>query len=467
MDRLRRLMPRRLAAQMAAVVILVVVVIQSAVSLSFHLLHDRAGPRGNHVHLDTIVPILAAEERGDDRRRMVAELGRIFPDLTPRLTQTPPPLRDLPLRGLGPGPFGGGPIADLAERLGDRVRIAVVDDRPPASSPPSVPLSPLPPPGLPDGGIDVAIGFHDGEWLILRDRPPPPPPFLDPFVASIGFAVVSVLLLGLWAARNLVRPLRALAVAARDFDIESEPRPLIEAGPEEVRIASRAFDAMRDRIRNLVRDRTGMLAAVGHDLRTPITRLRLRSEFLADEAVRAEFLRDLELMNDMVEGALTYLREGRHDEKLSLVDVAALVATVCDQFEDLGHEVAYEGPGHLALMVRSQSLGRAVTNLVDNACKYGRTIAVRLAPRGEGGCRIEVEDDGPGIAEAEREAMSRPFVRGDAARSLNDSGGFGLGLAIVRAVVDGHRGTMTLGSGRLGGLLVTLEIPAALPAPSR
>lgn len=465
MDRLRRLMPRRLAAQMAAVVILVVVVIQSAVSLSFHLLHDRGHPPGEHVHLDTLLPILAAEERGDDRRRMVAELGRIFPDLTPRLTQTPPPLRDLPPRGRGPGAFGGGPIADLAERLAGRVRIAVVDDRPPASSPSSAP--PAPPPRSPDGGIDVAIGFHDGEWLILRDRPPPPPPFLDPFLASIGFAVVSVLLLGLWAARNLVRPLRSLANAARDFDIESEPHPLVEAGPEEVRIASRAFDAMRDRIRTLVRDRTGMLAAVGHDLRTPITRLRLRSEFLADEAVRAEFLRDLELMNDMVEGALTYLREGRHDEKLSLVDVAALVATVCDQFEDLGHAVTYEGPGHLALMVRSQSLGRAVTNLVDNACKYGRAIVVRLAARAEGGCRIEVEDDGPGIAEAEREAMSRPFVRGDAARSLNDAGGFGLGLAIVRAVVDGHRGTMTLGSGRLGGLLVTLEIPAARPAPSR
>ena len=464
MERLRRLMPRRLAAQMAAVVILVVVVIQSAVSLSFHLLHDRNWRPGEHVHLDTLIPILAAEESGDDRRRMVAELARIFPDLSPRLTSIRPALRDPPPRGSGPGAFGGGPIADLAVRLGDRVHIAFVDDRPPASAPSS---TPPPPPRNPEDGIDVAIGFHDGEWLILRDRPPPRPPFLDPFVASIGFAVVSVLLLGLWAARNLVRPLRSLASAARDFDIESEPRPLIEAGPEEVRIASRAFDAMRDRIRTLVRDRTGMLAAVGHDLRTPITRLRLRSEFLTDEAVRAEFLRDLELMNDMVEGALTYLREGRHDEKLSLVDVAALVATVCDQFEDLGHAVTYEGPGHLALMVRSQSLGRALTNLVDNACKYGRTIAVRLSARCGGGCRIEVEDDGPGIAEAEREAMSRPFVRGDAARSLNDAGGFGLGLAIVRAVVDGHRGTMTLGSGRLGGLLVTLEIPTASPAPSR
>lgn len=450
-ERLRRLLPRRLAAQMAAVVILVVVVIQSAVSLSFHVLHaTRDGPR-EHAHLDTIIPILAAEKSGDDRRQMVAELGRIFPDLAPRLTRSPPPLRD---PRTGEPPFG--PFVGLARALEGRVRIALVD------APSTSSLAEAPRPSLTGssrGSVDVAIGFPDGEWLILRDRPPPRPPFLDPFLASGGFAVVSVLLLGLWAARNLVRPLRSLAAAARDFDIESEPRPLIEAGPEEIRIASRAFDAMRERIRSLVRDRTGMLAAVGHDLRTPITRLRLRAEFLGDEDLRREFLHDLDLMNDMIEGALTYLREGRHDEKLSLVDVAAQVATVCDHFEDLGHSVTYSGPGHLAIRVRSQSLGRAVSNLVDNACKYGRRIEVRLSARPEGGCRIEVEDDGPGIAPEAREAMARPFVRGDAARSLNDSGGFGLGLAIVRAVVDGHGGSMTLGSGRLGGLRVSLEIP--------
>ncbi len=451
-ERLRRLLPRRLAAQMAAVVILVVVVIQSAVSLSFHLLHAKWDGRHEHAHLDTIIPILAAEKSGDDRRQMVAELGRIFPDLTPRLTRSPPPLRDLGERDRHLGPFVG-----LARSLEGRVRIALVEGKPPASPPAeSLPSNSNDAFG---GGFEVAIGFPDGEWLILRDRPPPRPPFFDPFLASGGFAVVSVLLLGLWAARNLVRPLRSLANAARDFDIESEPRPLIEAGPEEVRIASRAFDAMRERIRSLVRDRTGMLAAVGHDLRTPITRLRLRAEFLGDEDLRREFLHDLELMNDMIEGALTYLREGRHDEKLSLVDVAAQVATVCDQFEDLGHTVTYAGPGHLAIRVRSQSLGRAVSNLVDNACKYGHRIEVRLSARTGGGCRIEVEDDGPGIAPEAREAMARPFVRGDAARSLNESGGFGLGLAIVRAVVDGHGGSMTLGTGRSGGLLVTLEIP--------
>lgn len=434
----RRLVPTRVAAQLAVVVVVSLLLIHLIVTASFHFLRETRGA-SEYVHIGTLVSLVAAETAGDDRAHMVGEIHRIFPDLHARLTREPPPL--LPIEpGVGEerSPFGG-----LAEHLGSRYRFGLVA-APPAST----------------ATRTVAIGFDDGEWLILDESPRPPSPFIGPFTASVIFGVICAGLLGLWAAHNLVRPLRDLAAAARDFDIEGEPHPLIEGGPEEVRVASRAFDAMRERIRILVEDRTGMLAAMGHDLRTPITRLRLRAEFLADDALREEFLRDLAAMNDMIEGALTYLREGRHQEKHGLVDLAAMLETICDQFGDLGHDVTYVGPDHLARRVRPHALTRALTNLVDNAAKFGTRVVARLAAAEGGGCRIEIEDDGPGIPVEDRDAMLRPFARGDVSRNMNNSSGFGLGLAIVRAVVDGHDGRLTLADGASGGLLVVIDLPA-------
>ena len=442
MKRLRhRLVSSRIAAQLAAVVIVSVVLIQLVVSASFHFLRDPGGAHEQFVHIGTLVQLVAAETPGDDRHRMIREIARIFPDLEPRLTRDPPRLLKADHdHDDDHGPFGG-----LADQLRGRFGFGIVD-------------VPTPPPDT--GARTVAIGFDDGEWLILQEPAHRPPPFIGPIGASLIFAVICTALLGLWAAHNLVRPLRNLAAAAHDFDIEAEPRPLVEGGPDELRVASRAFDAMRERIRVLVEDRTGMLAAMGHDLRTPITRLRLRAEFVGDDALRAEFLRDLGLMNDMIEGALTYLREGRHQEKPGLVDLAALLETICDQFADLGAAVTYDGPPHLTRRLRPQALTRAVSNLVDNAGKYAAHTVVRLAATDDGGCRIEVEDDGPGIPAGEREAMLRPFARGDTARNLNDGAGFGLGLAIARAVVEGHRGRLTLEDAAHGGLCVRIDLPA-------
>lgn len=440
---LRRLMPSRIAAQMAAVVIVSLVLIQIVVSAAFHFLRE---PHGTNepIHIGTLVSLVAAETTGNDRAHMMGEIERIFPDLHARLTREPPALEPIELRpGEEHGPFGS-----LTERLGAHYRLGLV-----AGSPREA-VAGRPP------GRALAIGFDDGDWLILDEPSRPQPPFIGPFTASVIFGAICSLLLGLWAARNLVRPLRSLANAARDFDIEGESRPLVDAGPEELRVASRAFDAMRERIRILVEDRTGMLAAMGHDLRTPITRLRLRSEFVGDDALREEFLRDLSSMNDMIEGALTYLREGRHQEKTGLVDLSALLETICDQFGDMGHAVVYEGPDHLARRLRPHALTRAFTNLVDNATKYGDRVVVRLAATDDGGCRVEVDDDGPGIPAEERDAMLRPFARGDAARNMNDGSGFGLGLAIVRAVVEGHRGRVTLTDSPLGGLRVAVDLPA-------
>ncbi|MCE1235030.1 MAG: ATP-binding protein [Hyphomicrobiales bacterium] len=434
MPRLAAFAPRRIAMQLALVAGASAILIQVIVAASFFLLRPTEGE--HFVHVDALVRLLADLPAGEIRRARFEEIRHAFPEL-PLTLRDAPPKDAVPVAG--GHPFG--PFIDLVEQKVEEVRSIPTGDR--------------------SKGPQFVFGLSGGEWLQLGTLFPgggaPPPPYALPLVAAITFAGVSSLLLALWAAHALVRPLRSLAAAAREFDIEADLRPLPDAGPEEVRVASRAFDGMRRRIRDLVEDRTRMLAAMGHDLRTPITRLRLRSEFVADDALRTEFLRDLGMMNDMVEGALSYLREGRDSEKVVLTDLAALVGTICDGAVDCGGDVVYEGPNHLARRVRPQALTRALTNVVDNAMKYGNVVRVRLTPI-EAGVAIEVEDDGPGIAASDRERMLRPFERGDTSRNLDDAPGFGLGLAIAHTVVEGHGGRMELGVASLGGLRVRIEL---------
>jgi len=465
---LARLLPRRIASQTTAVVLASMVLLHLALTAQFFFIEmRRERQERDFVHAGTLVRLIAESPAGEARRRVVADAARAFPTLELDLTSTPP--RGLPPNVSGPGedrwrfpPF---------DNLGPEVR--VVDLMPPdrGEAPPdprgSPPGAPGPggaiswlartPPG-PGGPPRFAIALPGGDWLTLVDRPPQRPFFFGPWGVSFVFVGLASALLGLWALWGLVGPLRALAAAARDFDIEGEAEPLPKRGPEEVRIAATAFEAMRRRIRALVEDRTRMLAAMGHDLRTPLTRMRLRSEFVADPALRAEFQRDLAGMNEMIDGALTYLAEGRHREAPALVDLPATIQTVLDGWSDQGRDVAYEGPGHLSRRVRPMAIERAIANLVDNALKYGGRCVVRLEATAEETV-ISVVDDGPGIAVRDREAMLKPFVRGDAARNMDDHRGFGLGLAIVKAVVDGHGGRLEFETVEPQGLEVRMILP--------
>lgn len=440
-DPIRRLLPRRIAAQSAAVLVVAMVTIHLAFAVHIRLLETNAdGRRRDFAHVGTVMRAVMVAPAGEERRRVADTLRRAFPDIDVVLDRTAPATAagSEARRTRLPPPF-----ADLGPQA------HVVEVTPAGAG--AVPRR-------------FAVELDDAEWLFVTDRPPPPPPFLfGPWGTSIVFVLLSAGLLGVWAVRGLVTPLRALATAARDFDIEGEPAPLPRRGPEEVRVAASAFEAMRRRIRALVEDRTRMLAAMGHDLRTPLTRLRLRSEFVADAALRSEIQRDLAAMNAMIDGALTYLAEGRHREAVGLVDLPALLQTICDGWSDLGRDVAYAGPDHLVCRVRPVAIERVFANLIDNALKFGTRCAVRL--RGEGGdVVVEVADDGPGIAAADREAMLRPFVRGDAARNMDDSRGFGLGLAIVKAVIDGHHGRLELLDASPHGLLARVTLPASASA---
>ena len=449
-----RLLPRRIAAQTAAVVIASVAAIQLVLVAQFWLLEHRAEDRRREfVPAWSLARLVASAPAGADRRRVIEDVVRAYPGLEIAVS----PVRPAGAEEAGwAGPPRRPPFVDLDPGVRVLELRAERAGRPDAEAR-----------GDASGAQRFALGLPDGEWIVFADRPPPPPPLL--FGApgtSIVFAILSSALLGLWAARGVVGPLRALAAAARDFDIEGEIEPLPRRGPEEVRVAAAAFEAMRQRIRGLVEDRTRMLAAMGHDLRTPLTRLRLRSEFVADEELRADIQRDLGGMNAMIDGALTYLAEGRHREATGLVDLSATLQTIADEWSDLGRDVTYDGPGHLIARIRPLAIERALANLVDNGLKFGTRCVLHLAATGRDAV-IDVEDDGPGIAEGEREAMLRPFVRGDAARNMDDSRGFGLGLAIVKAVVDGHGGRLELATAEPHGLRVRVTLPGVVETSVR
>lgn len=268
---------------------------------------------------------------------------------------------------------------------------------------------------------------------------------------ALGIALASVLVV-----RWITRPLRRLADAADGIGRDLRARPLPEDGPEEVRHAALAFNAMQGRIRRLVEDRTEALAAMSHDLRTPLSRLKLRAGFLPEGEDRARMEADIAEMEAMVERTLDYIREGRDAEPTRPADLSAILQTLASDASDMGHDVAYEGPSRVVLPLRRLAAKRALSNLVDNAITHGAP-PVRLRVRDEGErVVVEVTDAGPGIAPAERGRALAPFGQLDAARS---KGGSGLGLAIAARFTEASGGSLDLDAVPEGGLLVRMVLP--------
>lgn len=438
---LSSLLPRRIGSQIAAVIVVSIVAIHVVLTAVFFLTRsdDRFDPgRGSFGQFATLVQLVdsAPSER---RPALIADIGKSFPRLELAKAVTLP----AELENAERNP----PLDFLRRQLGPNFQLAQLEH--------------------PDfgHGARIAVRLRDGEAVTawMQPRPPPLPRLVGPWSISLFSAAVVVTLLSLWATRALTAPLRAFAQAAEKFAPEGDNAPLPERGPNEIRAAARALNRMRERIIALVDDRTRMLAAVGHDLRTPITRMRLRSEFIADEALRAQMLADLDRMRDMIDAVLAFLRDGRAQEPATMIDLASSLQTICDEFSDLGFAASYEGPDHAVISARPGDLHRAIANLIDNAVRYGGKATVRLSP-GPSSMVVTIEDDGPGIPDADREAMFQPFVRGDPARGMSDQSGFGLGLAIARATIEGHGGTLALRNRAPRGLIAEIVLPTARPA---
>jgi signal transduction histidine kinase len=235
-------------------------------------------------------------------------------------------------------------------------------------------------------------------------------------------------------------------------------------GPREIAQVAQAFNDMRKRVRSLVDERTRMLAAISHDLRTPLTRLRLRLERVAQVAERHSMLNDISTIDAMISETLGYLRDGESSEATALVDLPSLLQTICGEFNDVGHDVHYSGPSRLAFACQSRSLTRAVTNIIENGIKHGSSVTVALAQAKPADTCIEISDNGPGIAPELLEKVFEPFFKADPARAPLGARGFGLGLSIARDIIERHGGSITLLNGSPRGLTVSMMLKGPRPA---
>jgi signal transduction histidine kinase len=425
---------KRISGQIAALVVASIVALHLIITATF-LIHrpdqiDPSTDRG-HSQLAAMAQLLGAAPAAE-RPVLFADIARAFPQL------------DIQSLAAGPAPAASEPdgpeLRGLHRRLGSGYRIVSL--------------------AHPEPGHRIGIVLPDGAMISAKILPDQRqrPFWSGPWMMTLLFAVISVTLLGLWAARALTAPLSSFARAAESFSLNGAAAPLPERGPEEIRSVAKALNRMRERISALIDDRTKMLAAISHDLRTPITRMRLRSEFIEDEMHRSRMLSDLDQMRSMLESVLSFLRNDRKLESMTLVDIAITLQLVADQFADMGHKVAYDGPAHAMATVRPDDLHRSITNLVENAVRYGASANIRLAETSDT-ATIDVEDDGPGISDERKDVMLEPFVRGDDARNMDEVTGFGLGLSIARSIVLAHGGELSLNDRQPHGLMVRIRLP--------
>ena len=312
--------------------------------------------------------------------------------------------------------------------------------------------------GVPGSILRVSVGLSDGSWLNLSTIAPPAPPFWsERLILSIAVMIISVALLSAWAVRRMTGPLGTIADAADRLGRDMQTPPLPETGAGEVRRAARAFNRMQERLRDLLDARTRMLAAISHDLRTPITRLRLRAEFVDDEEQREKTLADLSEMENMIASTLAFARDDAQDEPRETVDLAALAQTVCDDLADAGRDCVFENAQSTAYACQPLALRRALTNLAENALAYGARARISLLSENEH-LIVRIDDDGPGIPEEELARVFEPFYRLERSRS-RETGGTGIGLCIVQSVAQAHGGEVRLANRAEGGLRAELVLP--------
>ena len=279
--------------------------------------------------------------------------------------------------------------------------------------------------------------------------------------ALLSLLVVAGGIIGLaiWVSRRVTAPLDRFAAAAGRLGTDVDAPPLAETGPSEIMQAATAFNQMQERIKSFVEDRTLMLAAISHDLRTVLTRLRLRAEYIDDAEQRAKALADMDDMQTMLASTLSFARDDAAAEPTTRVDLSSLIQTVCDEMADAGAGVAFNGIQHLVFACRPVALRRASANLIDNAVKYGDEATVTLSESADG-IVVEIADRGPGIPPTEYEAVFAPFYRLEGSRN-RETGGTGLGLAVARNIVRRHGGDVTLQARPGGGLIARIVLPSA------
>lgn len=276
-------------------------------------------------------------------------------------------------------------------------------------------------------------------------------------VIVLVLVLISTALVTLIATRRLARPLQHFAQGVRRFGADFRAPPIEPVGPEEIRQAILAFNGMQAQLQHFIQDRTQMLAAISHDLRAPLTRLRLRGEFIEDRDQQQKLFRDVDEMQAMINTALEFFRDDARLEQATALDLSELLQTLVDDYRDQSIDIAFSGPPRLVYFGRPLGLKRVMTNLVDNAIHYGHAPEIQLQQQ-PGQMVIRVLDRGPGIPSAFHEQVFLPFFRLEGSRNKS-TGGVGLGLSSARAIVLEHGGTLTLRDRLGGGLEAVVILP--------
>ncbi len=307
----------------------------------------------------------------------------------------------------------------------------------------------------------ITIKLADGKGLVAETHPAYRRQMAVNFFAFLSSIVGIILLAGLvWASFATSRPLARMAAAAEKLAADLDAPAMVEQGPKPVRNLARALNTMQGDIRRLVSERTVTLAAIAHDFRTYLTRLRLRAEFIADETQRDKAIADLDEMTALIDDTLLFARSGERAIELKETDVSAVVQDVGDLLRETGARTTFKsGDEPLIARVHEPSLRRAVANLMDNAVIYGAAAHAEVR-RSEGDVIITISDDGPGVAQEELARLSEPFYRTEGSRSRK-TGGAGLGLAIAKAMIEASGGTFSLGNSANGGLVARIAFRAA------
>ncbi len=306
--------------------------------------------------------------------------------------------------------------------------------------------------------LNASVALADGNWLNIAGRFRLPFRSILPLLVYVAGMALAIVLIVVFSVRRLTRPLRELASAADRLGRGDDVVSLEEMGPTEIRGAIHAFNVMQDRLSRFVRDRTRMLAAISHDLRTPITSLRIRAEFVEDEENREKIIATLDEMQRMTEATLAFARDEASKETHDTIDLGEYLDAIAEDYRAMGEDVTFTPPeARVVLTCRALSLKRALRNLLDNALRYGERATIHLAAV-SGEAVISISDDGPGIPEDMLANVFEPFVRLEESRS-DETGGIGLGLAIARSIVHAHGGNLILLNNEGNGLTATVALP--------
>lgn len=313
--------------------------------------------------------------------------------------------------------------------------------------------------GLAPAELSLALPLTDGLWLNATARLDRPGMHLPPQALASTLLTLLLLLGALWLGlKRITGPLRALAAAADAFGLGAEPPPLPRDGPREVRALADALGRMHERLTGMIGERTRMLAALGHDLRSPITALRLRAEMVEDDEIRERMVVILDEMQEMTEATLAFARGVSDAEPLESIDLTGLLADLADELAASGPPITLAVSAPYILPLRRVALRRALRNLLENAQRYGggATIGITAVDKET---FVTIDDAGPGIPEEDLERVFDPFERLETSRS-RETGGTGLGLPIARAILRAHGGNVSLSNRPEGGLRATVRLPA-------